>query len=71
MLKLIKQEKDFIEKNAVYKINEVEYARLIAEYIKEQVAPAQQAAYAEATRQEAMLVSEYCKDPSNVDYNSM
>lgn len=35
----------------------VKYQKLITEYIKEQVAPAQQAAYAEATRQEAMLVS--------------
>ena len=35
----------------------VKYQKLITEYIKEQVAPAQQAAYAESVRQEAMLVS--------------
>jgi TP901 family phage tail tape measure protein len=61
LLQDIKREEDFINQNTkekvTLKLNEVEYAKLIAEYIKEQVAPAQQAAYAESVRQEAMLVS--------------
>jgi TP901 family phage tail tape measure protein len=61
LLEDIKREEDFINQNTkekvTLKLNEVEYAKLITEYIKQQVAPAQQAAYAESVRQEAMLVS--------------